>query len=97
MSERITEQDKAASIQAACQNGQAVCVSSDKEKKTVKPPKLFDLTTLQREANRLYGSVSYTHLAMGIHDKALIFVLRRILTAQIKLEDGTFITPDRCV
>ena len=32
--------------------------------------------------------------AMGIHDKALIFVLRRILTAQIKLEDGTFITPD---
>ena len=30
--------------------------------------------------------------AMGIHDKALIFVLRRILTAQIKLEDGTFIT-----
>ena len=48
VSERITEQDKAASIQAACQNGQAVCVSSDKEKKTVKPPKLFDLTTLQR-------------------------------------------------
>ena len=33
--------------------------------------------------------------AMGIHDKALIFVLRRILTAQIKLEDGTFITPDK--
>lgn len=32
---------------------------------------------------------------MGIHDKALIFVLRRILTAQIKLEDGTFITPDK--
>lgn len=26
---------------------------------------------------------------------ALIFVLRRILTAQIKLEDGTFITPDK--
>lgn len=33
--------------------------------------------------------------AMGIHDKKLIFVIRRILKAPIKLEDGTFITPDK--
>ena len=33
--------------------------------------------------------------AMGIHDKQLIFVIRRILKAPIKLEDGTFITPDK--
>lgn len=32
---------------------------------------------------------------MGIHDKQLIFVIRRILKAPIKLEDGTFITPDK--
>lgn len=74
VSERITEQDRAASIQAACQNGQAVCVSSDKEKKTVKPPKLFDLTTLQREANRLYGFTAKQTLdyAQSLYEKKLL-------------------------
>ena len=33
--------------------------------------------------------------AMGIHDKHLIYVLRRILTAPIKLEDGTMTIPDK--
>lgn len=33
--------------------------------------------------------------AMGIHDKHLIYVLRRILTAPIKLEDGTMEIPDK--
>lgn len=33
--------------------------------------------------------------AMGIHDKHLIYVLRRILTAPIKLEDGTMAIPDK--
>ncbi len=32
---------------------------------------------------------------MGIHDKHLIYVLRRILTAPIKLEDGTMAVPDK--
>jgi group II intron reverse transcriptase/maturase len=33
--------------------------------------------------------------AMGIHDKHLIYVLRKILTAQIKMPNGTLVTPDR--
>lgn len=33
--------------------------------------------------------------AMGIHDKHLIYVLRKILTAQIKMPDGKLVTPDR--
>lgn len=33
--------------------------------------------------------------AMGFHDKHLIYVLRRILTAPIKLEDGTMTIPDK--
>lgn len=33
--------------------------------------------------------------AIGIHDKHLIYVLRRILTAPIKLEDGTMAIPDK--
>ncbi len=49
--------DEAAARQmkAACEKSQAVCTSLKKEKKTAAPPKLFDLTALQREANRLYG------------------------------------------
>jgi group II intron reverse transcriptase/maturase len=33
--------------------------------------------------------------AMGIHDKHLIYVLRQILTAQIKMPNGTLVTSDR--
>ena len=54
-SERLKEKGEAEEISAACQNGRAVVASVNKETKTVNPPKLYDLTTLQREANRLYG------------------------------------------
>ena len=33
--------------------------------------------------------------AMGIHDKKLIFLIKRILKAPIRLEDGTTVTPDK--
>jgi group II intron reverse transcriptase/maturase len=33
--------------------------------------------------------------AMGIHDKHLIYVLRKILTAQIKMPNGKLVTPDK--
>lgn len=33
--------------------------------------------------------------AMGIHDKHLIYVLRKMLTASIKMPDGTTVTSDR--
>lgn len=39
----------------ACLNGQALVRLVAKEEKSIKPPKLYDLTTLQREANRLFG------------------------------------------
>lgn len=54
-SERLKEKTEAEEISAACQNGRAVVASVNKETKTANPPKLYDLTTLQREANRLYG------------------------------------------
>ncbi len=44
-----------AAIRDACDGQQAVCVSLVREEKTEKPPKLYDLTTLQREANRAFG------------------------------------------
>jgi DNA topoisomerase-3 len=54
-SEKIPNAEDAEKIRAAADNQAAVCVSLTKEQKTVAPPKLFDLTALQREANRLYG------------------------------------------
>ena len=45
-----------------------------KEKKTVSPPKLFDLTALQREANRLYGFTAKQTLdyAQALYEKRLL-------------------------
>lgn len=54
-SERIDDENTARAISEKC-NGQTAVISEvKKEVKTVNPPKLYDLTTLQREANRQYG------------------------------------------
>ena len=53
--ERIDSKTEAESVAGACRNGQALVTSVAKEEKTVAPPKLYDLTTLQRDANRLFG------------------------------------------
>lgn len=73
-SERISDISEAEQMKTACHERQAVCVSMDKEKKTVKPPKLFDLTTLQREANRIYGYTAKQTLdyAQSLYEKKLI-------------------------
>jgi DNA topoisomerase-3 len=54
-SDNISDPQEAEKIQAACHNRQAVCSSLTKEQKIIPPPKLFDLTALQRESNRLFG------------------------------------------
>ena len=55
VTERIDSKTEAEKIVGACRNGQALVTSVSKEEKTVAPPKLYDLTTLQRDANRLFG------------------------------------------
>ena len=55
VTERIDSKTEAEKIAGACLNGQALVTSVVKEEKTVAPPKLYDLTTLQRDANRLFG------------------------------------------
>lgn len=50
-----TEKDEAEKLRADCDGETAVCTSLIREEKTENPPRLYDLTTLQREANRLYG------------------------------------------
>ena len=72
--ERIDNENTAKEITAACGRSQAVCVSVTKEQKTEKPPKLFDLTVLQRAANRLYGYTAKQtlDLAQSLYEKKLI-------------------------
>jgi len=89
VSDRIPNLNEAEQVQAACHERQAVCVSLDKEKKTVKPPKLFDLTTLQREANRIYGYTAKQTLdyAQSLYEKKLITYPRtdsRFLTSDME-------------
>ena len=88
-SERVSDITEAEKIQTACHKRQAVCVSLDKEQKTVKPPKLFDLTTLQREANRIYGYTAKQTLdyAQSLYERKLITYPRtdsRYLTSDMK-------------
>lgn len=87
ISERIPDKAKADELKDACRASSAVCVSVNREKKTVAPPKLFDLTTLQREANKLYG---YT--AKQTLDLAQTLYEKRLLT--YPRTDSTYLTED---
>lgn len=53
--EKVKEQGEAENIRRDCDGKEAIVKSAKTERKTVNPPHLYDLTTLQREANRLYG------------------------------------------
>lgn len=52
---RIYNREEAEKIMKACEGGEAQVVSVVKENKSTAPPKLYDLTTLQRDANRIFG------------------------------------------
>lgn len=74
VSERLKEKNKADQIAGACQNGQALVISVSREKKVLSPPKLYDLTTLQREANRLFSYTAQQTLdyAQNLYEKKLV-------------------------
>ena len=74
VSSRFSDAAEANTVKAACAGAQAVCVSVTREKKTEQPPKLYDLTTLQREANRLFGFTAKQTLdyAQTLYEKKLL-------------------------
>ena len=74
VSDRIASLKDAQVIRDACDGQRAVCVSLVREKKTEKPPKLYDLTTLQREANRVFGYTAKQTLdyAQSLYEKKLL-------------------------
>ena len=86
-SAKIRAAEEAEALKAACEAAQAVCVSVAKEKKTAAPPKLFDLTSLQREANRIYGYTAKQtlDLAQALYEKKLLTYPRT---------DSAFLTDD---
>lgn len=55
VSEQMGQEQDADTMQAACDGQCAVVGSIERKRVEKKPPKLYDLTTLQREANRYYG------------------------------------------
>lgn len=54
VSERFSSKTDAGKLRAACVGKPAVVQEVIQKDKTERPPKLYDLTTLQREANRLF-------------------------------------------
>ena len=86
-STKICAADEASRLKAACEASAAVCTSLVKEKKTIAPPKLFDLTSLQREANRIYGYTAKQtlDLAQTLYEKKLLTYPRT---------DSAFLTDD---
>ena len=73
-SDRFLNPDDADATKTACAGAQAVCVSVKREKKTEQPPRLYDLTSLQREANRLFGFTAKQTLdyAQQLYEKKLL-------------------------
>ena len=73
-SARISDAETAKSLKEKCTGTTPVCTSVKREKKTEQPPKLYDLTTLQREANRLFGYTAKQTLdyAQNLYEKKLL-------------------------
>ena len=71
---RIASMDEANTLKSTCAGTSAICTSIKRERKAEQPPKLYDLTTLQREANRLFGFMAKQTLdyAQQLYEKKLL-------------------------
>jgi len=84
---KIEQKTKAEQIAGACQGRQALVASVLKEEKHIHPPKLYDLTSLQREANRVFGYTAKQTLeyTQSLYEKKLLTYPRT---------DSQFLTED---
>ena len=88
VSEKFTDPTEAEQAAAMCKGAAVTCTSVTKEQKKEQPPKLYDLTTLQREANRLFGYTAKQTLdyAQSLYEKKLLTYPRtdsRYLTSDV--------------
>ena len=87
-SERLATRESAEAMRQACKEKPAVVTEVKVQEKVESPPRLYDLTTLQRDANRLLGYSAQQTLdyAQGLYEKRLITYPRtdsRYLTADM--------------
>lgn len=87
VSERFSDQDEIQAVKAACSGKEVKVLDVKKERKNMKPPCLFDLTTLQRTCNRIFG---YT--AQKVLDTAQSLYEKKLLT--YPRTDSSYITTD---
>jgi len=85
--ERQADPAAAESVRAACDGKAATVREVKRENKTAAPPRLYDLTTLQREANRLFGFTAQQTL-----DYTQSLYERRMVT--YPRTDSRFLTSD---
>lgn len=55
VSEKFTSKEEADKLAVLCQGKMCQVITDEEKEKTVQPPLLYDLTTLQRDANRILG------------------------------------------
>ena len=74
VSEHFTSREEANRLAGMCEGRNALVTSLDRQTKTAAPPKLYDLTTLQRDANRLFGYTAAKTLecAQSLYENKLI-------------------------
>lgn len=86
-SERCENRKAADHLSAACSTQAAVVQSVEKKQKSTQPPKLYDLTLLQRDGDRLFG---YT--AQQVLDYAQALYEKKLLT--YPRTDSNYLTED---
>lgn len=87
VSENIANKEAAELLAALCNGSTAVVTQMKKERKKSFPPKLYDLTSLQREANRYFGYTAKRTLDMlqELYEEKLVTYPRT---------DSQFVTED---
>ena len=85
--EKIFSEEEAKKLKEACEGAEAVVSSVKQNRKSISPPRLYDLTTLQRESNRYYGYTAQQTLdtTQSLYEKKLVTYPRT---------DSEFLTDD---
>lgn len=72
--EKMYGRNEGEKIRMDCDGQAALVLSVEKQVKAVQPPRLYDLTTLQRECNRIYGYTAQQTLdyVQSLYEKKLV-------------------------
>lgn len=95
-SERLTERAEAERIAALCDGKEARIIKLEQKERLEQPPRLYDLTSLQRDANRLLGYTAQQTLdyAQSLYEKKLASYPRtdsRYLTSHMENSTKTLV------